>query len=202
MSTAERSGVSWFEASEAWTGALPAAFALSGDAALDPRETAARLVARALGLDPSGVAIAHAVDLPPRIVRPRGMGLCVSLARRWPFAAVALARGPVGVDVEVVDRSAEVPWNVLHPREAAFLRGLAPADLAPAFARLWTLKEAYAKALGSGFTRDPASFCVLLEDAERAAVLDAEAEACRVQASTMWLARGGVKAAFGCVVLA
>jgi phosphopantetheinyl transferase len=94
-----------------------------------------------------------------------------------------------------------VPWNVLHPREAAFLRGLAPADLAPAFTRLWTLKEAYAKALGTGFSRDPASFCVLLEDAGTATVLDRGAAASGVQASTIWVVRDAVKAAFGCVVL-
>lgn len=201
VSTADRSEVSWFEAGEAWTGALPAAFALSGAAAMDPRGTGKRLVARALEIDLDEVEIEHSAGLAPRILGPSGTGLCLSLARRKPFAAVALARTRIGVDVEIVDPMGEVPWNVLHPREAASLRELAPPNLASAFARLWTLKEAYAKALGTGFGRDPASFCVLLEEAERVTVLDPERETSVAEVSTVWLDAGERRAAFSCVAL-
>jgi 4'-phosphopantetheinyl transferase len=201
VSTADRSTVSWFKAAEAWDGVPPAAFALSGEAARHARGTARLIVARALALDPAEVDIEHSAGLAPRIVRSCGTPLGLSLARREPFAAIALARTRIGVDVEVVDVSGEVPWNVLHARETAFLRGLSLADLAPAFTRLWTLKEAYAKALGTGFRRDPASFCVLLEDAGRATVVDPEAELPVAEASTMWLDTGHARAAFGCVLL-
>lgn len=203
MSTADRSEISWSGAPEAWTAGLPAAFALSGAAARDPRETARGLVARVLECHPADVEIEHSAGLPPRIVRPLRAGLCLSFARRGPFAAVAIARTRVGVDIEIVDPTGEAPWNVLHPREAAFLRALAPPDLAPAFTRLWTLKEAYVKALGQGFSRDPASFCVVLDDPERATVLDPESGSANTRTSTTtWREADGIRAAFSCVVLA
>jgi 4'-phosphopantetheinyl transferase len=40
--------------------------------------------------------------------------------------------------------------ELLHPEERAEIRSAAPAARAEAFARVWTRKEAYLKALGTG----------------------------------------------------
>ncbi len=62
---------------------------------------------------------------------------------------------PLGVDVEDTGPSAEylcLARRFFHPAETALLEALAPDQLPLAFYRLWTLKEAYLKALGTGLT--------------------------------------------------
>ncbi len=53
---------------------------------------------------------------------------------------------------------------MLHPTEAAFLRALAPAQRLVPFLELWTVKEAYLKARGSGLLIDPAKVAVSTVD--------------------------------------
>lgn len=84
----------------------------------------------------------------------------VSSSSRENVFLFGLARGnKIGVDVEVV-RPIEPPDIALHPRERARLAG-APVE---AFYELWTLKEAYVKALGVGLRRDLAQIEVLVLD--------------------------------------
>ena len=52
------------------------------------------------------------------------------------------------------------------------LRALHEGERALAFARLWAAKEAYVKALGTGFARAPESFAVTLLSPDRFAVTD------------------------------
>ncbi len=62
-------------------------------------------------------------------------------------------RAAVGVDVEETTRSVEflpLARRFFAPCETAFLEALPPDRLSEAFYRLWTLKEAYLKARGSG----------------------------------------------------
>jgi 4'-phosphopantetheinyl transferase len=80
-------------------------------------------------------------------------GLHFNLAHTQGLVVMAVARLPrVGVDVEVLER--RVPLAVA-PRyftadEADALAALAPEAQPRRFIELWTLKEAYLKALGSG----------------------------------------------------
>lgn len=125
------------------------------------RGVARDLVARQLALPPQAVTIGHDARGRPVLARPAGAGLAISLATRSGLVAVALARGPVGIDVEQVDPASEPPLAILHPDERAALLAL-PATARPlAFARLWAVKEAYVKALGTGFARAPESFAAL-----------------------------------------
>jgi 4'-phosphopantetheinyl transferase len=92
--------------------------------------------------------------------RPRVLGspLYFSLSHTLGFGVLAFAQTPLGVDVEAVpdsDRVGRVA-GTLHPREMAELELLPPAERATGFTRIWTRKEAYLKALGTGLTRDPA----------------------------------------------
>jgi phosphopantetheinyl transferase len=50
----------------------------------------------------------------------------------------------------------------LHPQECKALLALPEPARPLAFARLWAAKEAYVKALGTGFARAPESFSVTL----------------------------------------
>ena len=136
------------------------------------RGMAARILARQLGLPREAIAIGHDARGRPLVAHPHGSGLHLSLATRAGLVAVALAHQPVGVDVEAVNATAAPPLGVLHPGEAAWLIAQ-PQDERPlAFARLWSAKEAYVKALGTGFARAPESFAVSISPEGRLTVLD------------------------------
>lgn len=136
------------------------------------RGLAQRIVAQQLGLTPEMVTISHDARGRPLIETPAGTGLHLSLATRGGIVAVALADRPVGIDVERVDRGAALPLAALHPAEAAMLEALPERDRPLAFARLWSAKEAYVKALGLGFVRAPESFAVTWLPHDRFSVAD------------------------------
>ncbi|MFG3158191.1 4'-phosphopantetheinyl transferase family protein [Streptomyces sp. NPDC048219] len=101
----------------------------------------------------------------------------VSLAHTGELITVAVSRdGPVGVDAEPVDRP--VPWPALReqmctPQEAERLAALPESERAGRLLRLWTLKEAYTKALGQGLRRRFTAFGFTF-DAEDGAALDGD----------------------------
>lgn len=160
----------WLSAPGTTAPALPATWLIATGqrpAALPERSALRRalareVLARQLGLPAASVAIAHEPAGRPRLAAPQDSGLHLSLATRAGLVAVALARRPVGVDVERVDAAAELPLQALHPGERRMLLGLAPPARPLAFARLWSAKEAYVKALGTGFAHAPDSFQVRL----------------------------------------
>jgi 4'-phosphopantetheinyl transferase len=96
-------------------------------------------------------------------------GLHLSWAQRQDRFACALARLPVGIDIETAD-GGEIPWNTLHPDERAALRATDAASREWLFLRIWAAKEAYGKALGEGLAREPTSFAVRLADADAASI--------------------------------
>ncbi len=85
----------------------------------------------------------------------------LSWAQRRSRFACALATRPIGVDIEMAD-GGEIPWKALHAEEMALLRGAAPSERESLFLRIWAAKEAYGKAQGEGFRREPSSFAVRL----------------------------------------
>ncbi len=160
----------WYEDADAVAPALPATWLVRTNAA--PRNLTERsalrrgiareIVARQLGCPAEQVAIAHDPAGRPLLALTGTPHLHLSLATRAGVVAVGLARHPIGADVERVDRKVPSPLDLLHPDERGFLAAAAPADRPLAFARLWAAKEAYVKALGTGFARPPESFCVTL----------------------------------------
>lgn len=171
----------WLSSSDETAPALPAAWLIATPA--QPRNLqersnlrrslARKLLACQLGLKEDAVEIGHEPAGRPLVLAPHGSGLHLSLATRSGLVAVALAHRPVGIDVEQVVPAGEPPLAVLHPQERHWL-GRLPASARPqAFARLWSAKEAYVKALGTGFARAPESFAVHLDDTGRFVVDDA-----------------------------
>lgn len=197
----------WIADLTAWDGFEPAAL-LALDLTRPARRDLLRaMAARILGRPVAEVEILHREGRAPRIVAPgttepgsRDVGL--SLANRGRFSAVAVASGPIGIDVEIVDAAGEVPWAVLHPSERAHLAGLRAPERAAAFARLWTLKEAYLKALHWGLARDPAAFAVHFLDETRARIDDPGEGRASIEGTTMWRSAGDEAAAISAVLLA
>jgi 4'-phosphopantetheinyl transferase len=114
----------------------------------------------------------------PQLSGGIGGGLDFNVSHTGSCALVAVApERSVGVDVESLDASRDV--HALSKRfftevECARIASDAGADNSAAartFYRLWTCKEAYLKALGTGFSRSPRSFEVTLGAAVGPAVI-------------------------------
>ncbi|MFF3984053.1 4'-phosphopantetheinyl transferase family protein [Streptomyces sp. NPDC001797] len=123
-----------------------------------------RLLGGYLGLPPQDVPFVR--EPCPGCAEPHGRPavahpdppLHFSLAHSHGMAVVAVSRTVVGADVERLPRAetVEVCTPALHPGEQAELAALGDAgERRAAFGRLWTRKEAYLKALGTGLSRDP-----------------------------------------------
>jgi 4'-phosphopantetheinyl transferase len=93
-----------------------------------------------------------------------GASLHFNVAHSGERALFALADSrPVGVDLEAVARPIDVLGVAAHafsPDEQALLRSAPEGARVDVFYRLWTRKEAYVKARGSGLTYPMRSFTV------------------------------------------
>src|SRR5262249_29679294 len=93
----------------------------------------------------------------PQIARPGAHGPPFVLSHTRELAACAVTDGAaVGVDVEPLGREVGdllEADSILSENEIESLRRLPPRARAERFLELWTLKEAYAKALGTGLAR-------------------------------------------------
>jgi phosphopantetheinyl transferase len=117
-------------------------------------------VGAALGVPATRITVGWTAKGAPLLAPPHER-FRLSFAQRGTRFACALALEPVGIDIEIAD-GGEIPWKVLHPSEIAVL-GAAPARAREKlFLRIWAAKEAYAKALGEGFAREPSSFATRL----------------------------------------
>lgn len=109
--------------------------------------------ARCAGATPDAVRIFYDEHGAPRV---GGADLFVSVSSRGSRIALAVASSPVGVDLEPVEDDGPVIEDVLGKRERQTLEGLSRDARTRAFVHIWTAKEAYLKAIGRGFKRDPA----------------------------------------------
>ncbi|MFE9446527.1 4'-phosphopantetheinyl transferase family protein [Streptomyces sp. NPDC006602] len=114
------------------------------------------VVAVVAGTEPGRVVVGRDGDGRPFLHRPAGLD--VGISHTAGMLVVGVARGRrIGVDVEASDRSLLAPGfaeKFCHPQELAELSGLRPAERNLRLVRLWTLKEAYTKALGVGLAHD------------------------------------------------
>jgi len=109
--------------------------------------------ARCAGAAPDAVRIFYDEHGAPRV---GGADVFVSVSSRGGRIALAVASSPVGVDLERVEQAGPVIEDVLGKRERQTLERLSGDARARAFLHMWTAKEAYLKAIGRGFKRDPA----------------------------------------------
>ena len=88
-------------------------------------------------------------------------GRChVSLSHSGRWAACAVDKAPVGVDVESARCTMAIARRYFHPEELTFLASLPEIGQPEALARLWTGKEAFAKAVGRGLQTGLSRFCI------------------------------------------
>lgn len=88
-------------------------------------------------------------------------GLHFNCAHAGGWALCALARHPVGADIErSTGRPDYTVLSVCHPDEARFVMSFEEPARTAAFYRFWTRKEAYLKALGTGLSRGLDSFSI------------------------------------------
>lgn len=118
-------------------------------------------------------------------------GWHVSLSHGGDHVAVCVATAPCGVDIE---RPRPTPvlrlaQRYFSPAEAARLATLTPADAERDFFRLWTLKEAAAKALGQGLAHNMARLAFDLDREPPAALAAASGLVLwQAPAGNAWLA--------------
>lgn len=129
----------------------------TGNAAARYRFVTSRMLvkytaATVLGTDPAALELAYRIGGRPYL---RGFDqIDVSLSHTGDLIAVGVSRtGRIGVDAEPVGR--EISFDMLRRHmctraEAAGLARMTPERQARGLLRLWTLKEAYTKALGQG----------------------------------------------------
>jgi 4'-phosphopantetheinyl transferase len=114
------------------------------------------LLASYLQIDPLEVEIQHGTHGRPELAPVHD--LCFNLSHTAGMAVYGFARGrTIGVDVEALDRrapSAGVIERALSHREAARVMRAEGDERTETFLRYWTVKEAYAKALGLGLGLD------------------------------------------------
>lgn len=109
------------------------------------------IIGERLGLSPARLAWRRGPHGKPELAGP-GEGLRVSVSRSGAYAALALARRRVGVDIQEAPAGADVlrvAARFYPPPEAALVAGAGgPADQIARFAQLWARKEACVKVDG------------------------------------------------------
>ena len=83
--------------------------------------------------------------------------LSFSITHAGAFSAIAITKGAtIGIDAEKVEaeRLSHLPFDCFSAKEQKHLKGQKTAKRHFDFFRLWTLKEAYTKALGLGFSAE------------------------------------------------
>jgi 4'-phosphopantetheinyl transferase len=140
------------------------ALPLDAPASAGEQRAAARAGLRALlgsylEVDPRAVEILQGAFGRPELAPVHDPhDLCFNLSHTAGLAVFAIGRGrAIGIDVEAVDRRAPSPGLVeraLNGREAARVAQAGASGRTAAFLHYWTVKEAYAKALGVGLALD------------------------------------------------
>ncbi len=121
------------------------------------RQALRALAGAVLGRPPESLRITRSESGAPLLP---GSGISVSLSGRPPLSAVLIADKPAGIDIEAIIGADGIPWNMLRAVERQGLEALPETVRGEAFSRLWSAKEAYAKALGQGFRLPPESLVI------------------------------------------
>lgn len=138
-----------------WTLALDVADPMSRQRSV-ARASLRLLLGSYLGIDSRDVEIARGVGGRPELAAAHNLSF--NLSHTAGLALFAFGRGrSIGVDVEALDRrapSAGLIERALNPREASRVTRAGAEGRTGAFLGYWTVKEAYAKALGVGLALD------------------------------------------------
>ncbi|HKP64078.1 MAG TPA: 4'-phosphopantetheinyl transferase superfamily protein [Polyangiales bacterium] len=116
-----------------------------------------RMLSRVIGVPSEALEFAAGEHGRPELVAPESArGFRFNLSHTHGLVACSVAHGAdIGVDVEYAERRVDilgVARQVFSPLEVAGLAALSGAPQRERFFELWTLKEAYIKAIGKGLS--------------------------------------------------
>lgn len=123
------------------------------------------VLAEHLAKRPSGLAFAIGINGKPYLAGDDGLEFNVSHSGE--VALIAVSRSPVGIDIEKADASIDhlsIAETVFSSEERVTLGKAPEAQRENVFLWLWTRKEAYLKATGSGFSSDLAQISSVSPD--------------------------------------
>lgn len=132
------------------------------------------VLAHHAGCRPADLAFRYGPFGKPELVGSAG-SLHFNVSHSAEQALIAIAGSPIGIDLESPQRGIdtnELIDLVCHPKEKLTLAALPAQRRASAFYRLWTRKEAYCKARGSGLQLALPSIRFRPDDAGAAAAVD------------------------------
>ena len=116
-----------------------------------------RLIAAYLGDEPQGVKFAYGTSGKPFLVRtPAGLPLHFNLSHSRDRVLIAIARTPVGIDLETPRRLGDfesMTRRFFSPGELQVLARIPASERLKAFFACWTRKEAYLKLTGRGIAK-------------------------------------------------
>lgn len=102
---------------------------------------------------------------PELINQPCSRRLTFNISSSGSLVVVSVAsHNDVGIDVECIDdrfQTIDIADLYFCPEELSYLYGQPEKLRCREFYRIWVRKEAYLKAMGTGFLRPPDTFCVL-----------------------------------------
>lgn len=122
-----------------------------------------RVLAGYLSVEPAAIRYRRGPGGRPELDPSHGISFSTSHAAGLAVVAVALDR-IVGVDIEherTIPGALDLARSMFNPREQEHLEAVGDDEQSTAFLRLWTRKEAYAKAVGAGLALPLDSFDVL-----------------------------------------
>jgi len=118
------------------------------------------VLAAEAGLSPEALRFTYDTNGKP-LLSDWCKGAWFNLSHSHDLAALAVCEAPVGADIERIGAPhQDVAERFFSSVEAAALLATSEAERGVAFYRCWTAKEAFLKALGTGFTRASDSFTV------------------------------------------
>lgn len=136
------------------------------------------VVAPLCGVEPAALTIVESERGALSIDPAHGAAWHFNISHTDGLVALALARAPIGVDVEWLarpGRTVELAERYFAKAEVAALRALPIEHQRDRFFALWTLKESYIKARGEGLAIPLDSFAFTLEGAAIAIAIDPRA---------------------------
>lgn len=121
------------------------------------------IVSKRLDIDPAVLDFGKTeYDRPFAKGAPSGFDF--NLSHSGHYAVLALGRGRVGIDIEIIKPvEADLAQSCFHDREIAQLP-VGQSSYLDEFFRFWTLKESFIKAVGQGLSYPLKDFYFLLED--------------------------------------
>lgn len=133
-----------------------------------------RLLARYLDRNPRSIRFTYEPSGKPRLAGPAASaGLRFSLSHSGNLALFGFSGADLGVDLEEIRPLRDqkrLEARLFSPAEVDWLEEMPPKARLDAFFGLWTLKEAYVKALGTGIATSLSAFEVACPPSLEAAV--------------------------------